>query len=45
MAEICGGEGRTSALAIKRQLKVGESFDLVTYRDLNSPRDQEQVLW
>jgi len=31
LAEICGGEGRTSVLAISRQLKVGENFDLVTY--------------
>jgi len=44
LVEICGGEGRTSILAVRRQLTVGEHFDLVTNWDLNSTQDQEQVL-
>ena len=30
MVELCGGEGRPCILAVRRQLKVGENFDLVT---------------
>ena len=43
MVELCGGEGRTSILAVRRQLKVGENFDLVTSWDLNDPTQQELV--
>ena len=34
LCEICGGEARTSTIAIRRQLEVGENFDLVTHCDL-----------
>ena len=30
LVEICGDEGRTSTMAIRRQLQVGQNFDLVT---------------
>ena len=43
LAELCGGEGRTSTIAIRRHLKVGENFDLVCNWDLNNPHDQYQV--
>ncbi len=39
IAEICGGEGRTSQLGVRRHLKVGKNFDLVTHTDLANPRD------
>ena len=41
IAELCGGEGRPSTLAIRRRLKVGRNFDLVTNVDLNRPKDQQ----
>ena len=44
LVEICGGEGRTNTIAIRRHLKVGENFDLVTSWDLNKPSDQDDVL-
>ena len=44
LVEICGGEGRTSILAIRRQLLVGENFDLVTHWDLNNQYDQDLVV-
>ena len=44
LVELCGGEGRVSTIAIRRHLKVGENFDLVTYWDLNDPKDQARVV-
>ena len=35
VAELCGGLGRTSKVAIRRLLKTGKNFDLVTGCDLN----------
>ena len=40
ICELCGGEARTSRLAIRRQLAVGKNFDLVCGVDLNSDHDQ-----
>ena len=44
LVEICGGEGRTSLIAVRRHLDVGENFDLVTNWDLNDKYEQEEVL-
>lgn len=44
LVELCGGEGRTSTIAIRRHFSVGENFDLVTSWNLNDPSDQEHVL-
>eukprot|EP00959_Pyramimonas_sp_CCMP1952_P066855 1395883-Pyramimonas_sp.AAC.1 len=38
--EACGGQARTSRLAIRRRLKAGETFDLVTGCDLNDESQQ-----
>ena len=35
IVEICGGEARTSTLAVRRHLRVGPNYDLVTNVDLN----------
>ena len=43
LVELCGGEGRTSTIAIRRHLSVGENFDLVCNWDLNDPHDQQKV--
>ena len=34
IAEICGGEARTSQLVVRRHLAAGPNFDLVTDVDL-----------
>ena len=39
LAEICGGQGRTSQLAVRRRKRAGENFDLVTHTDLAKPRE------
>ena len=44
LVELCAGEARTSKIAIRRHLSVGENFDLVTDWDLNDPEDQKDVL-
>ena len=44
LVELCGGEARTSVIAIRRHLSVGENFDLVTNWNLNDPEDQKDVL-
>ena len=44
IAEICGGESRVSTICMRRHLKIGGNFDLVTQCDLNSPEGQAQ-LW
>ena len=38
IAEICGGQALTSRVAIRRRLKTGLNFDLVTDCDLTRPR-------
>ncbi|MAD34454.1 MAG: hypothetical protein CMJ88_11970, partial [Planctomycetes bacterium] len=43
LAEMCGGEGRTSVLSIRMNLKSGENFDIVTGTDLNVPIEQRNV--
>ena len=43
ICELCGGEARTSRLAVRRQLRIGENFDLVCGVDLNTERDQHLV--
>ena len=44
IAEICGGQSRTSKLAVRKRLKVGSNFDLVTHTDLADPRDARSAL-
>ena len=43
IVEVCGGEARTSSLAVRRHLKAGENFDLVTGVDLNDEIQQAAV--
>ena len=43
LCELCGGEGRVSTIAIRRRLKTGTNFDLVTHWDLNDPAQQRLV--
>ena len=43
LAELCGGEGRTSVMSIRMKLKTGENFDIVTGTDLNIPIEQKHV--
>ena len=40
IAELCGGVARPTTLAIRRRLKTGQNFDLVTNVDLNKPSHQ-----
>ena len=44
IVELCGGEGRTSKIAVRRHLGVGNNFDIVTGTDLNDPVQQRKVL-
>ena len=44
MCELCGGEARSSKVAIRRRLSTGRNFDLVTGCDLNKPHEQRLVL-
>lgn len=44
IVEICGGSARTSKVCIRKHLKVGHNFDLVTNVDLNNPIDQQLVM-
>ena len=37
IAEVCGGEGRTSSIAIRRRLRSGRNLDLVHGCDLTKP--------
>ena len=39
VAEICGGSARTSQLAVRRNLRTGRNFDLVTHVDLAKEKD------
>lgn len=43
IAELCGGQERSTTLSIRRKLKTGPNFDLVTGFDLNKPCDQQTV--
>ena len=44
VAELCGGVGRTVQVAVRRRLRSGQNFDLVTGFDLGHPGDQRKVL-
>ena len=44
MRELCGGLARPARVAIRRRLKAGENFDLVTDCDLGTPMEQSRVL-
>ena len=44
VVEICGGEARVTTICIRRRLKSGGNFDLVTQCDLNTPKGQKE-LW
>ena len=45
LCEFCGGEeARTTIVSIKRRLKAGRNFDLVTNVDLGDPRQQQLAL-
>ena len=42
ICEMCGGAGRTLKIAIRRRLKTGRNFDLVTGCDLGDPQTQRK---
>ena len=44
IAEFCGGEARTTTVAIRRRLRGGRNFDLVTHIDLGDPQTQKKAL-
>ena len=44
IVEICGGEGVTSHLCVKRKLRSGHNFELLTGTDLTVPETQSRVL-
>ena len=44
LCEFCGGEARTSAIAIRRHLSAGKNFDLVTDADLGNPEVQKSAM-
>ena len=44
VAEFCGGEARTTTVAIRRRLRGGRNFDLVTHTDLGDPREHAAAL-
>ena len=44
VVELCGGEGRTSQLALRKKWRTGQHFDLVTGCDLNEPAVQRDVV-
>ena len=41
LCEFCGGEARTTTIAIRRHLRSGLNFDLVTHLDLGDPSTQQ----
>ena len=43
MVEICGGVSRASTIAVRRRLRTGKNFDLVTDLDLTDPMQQAEV--
>ena len=44
IAEICGGEGRSSVMAVRRRLRAGRNFDIITGTDLRDPAEVT-ALW
>mgnify|MGYP003340745794 CR=1 FL=1 len=44
VCEFCGGEARTITVAVRRRLRDGRNFDLVTHVDLGDPREQELAI-
>ena len=40
IAEFCGGQARATTLAIRRSLRAGPNFDLITGANLNNQKDQ-----
>ncbi len=42
--EICGGAGGVSKIAIRRRLRTGTNFDLITGGDLTNSSHVEQLL-
>ena len=44
MCEFCGGEQRTTRMAVRRRLSTGKNFDLVCNIDLNDPKEQNKAL-
>ena len=43
VVELCGGEARTTTICVRKGLKSGGSFDIVTHCDLNDPHTHRQV--
>ena len=43
LVEICGGEARASQVAVRRRLKTGPNFDLITMVDLTLPQHQKET--
>ena len=44
IVELCGGEGLPGRIAVRRRLKSGGNFDIVTDVDLNDPKVQHEVM-
>ena len=44
IVELCGGAARVSSVCVRRCLRSGGNYDLVTQCDLNDPAQQRQVL-
>ena len=40
IAELCGGQARATTLAVRRSLRAGPNFDLITGVNLNNQKDQ-----
>ena len=41
IAKLCGGVARATTLAVRKSLRAGPNFDLITGVDLNNRKDQE----
>ena len=44
IVELCGGEARSSYIAIRRGFAAGDNFDIICNCDLNNPKNQELVM-
>ena len=44
IAEVCGGEARTSRLATRHHLSIGPNFDIIVGVDLTTRENQHRVL-
>ena len=44
ICEFCGGAARTTTVAIRRRLRAGQNFDLVTHLDLGEPPVQRMAI-